>query len=369
MEKKQKARNHAFDILCGICIVRMVTLHIMTLTGQRDQVWWQEVMQWTYYFMSFFFFKAGYFCRSVGGRNRAYLIDRSQRLLAPYLSSAFIGLLVYFSFYYPLKNKYGHFVEDISWSQLYKTSGVYGNTPIWFLFSFFCMYVVAHFTEKVRYLRWVWALGPLMSWWLWTQGNPLYMSVNNVFMGLFFFYLGHLWHWAMEKFGDRRMLLFSIVLAVAAIVGNVLLPGQYAMSSNTFTGHSLMAVVNATLALCGLSGILLATHVRRVPWLCYIGEHSMVYFLLHYPMLYFYKFTHLCFGRGIYRHPDDAIILIPVIFCICSWLVPYVEQLPWLSGRWGKPNPARVAAASAPQPSAEPAREKMPAQDEAVPNK
>ena len=158
MEKKQKARNHAFDILCGICIVRMVTLHIMTLTGQRDQVWWQEVMQWTYYFMSFFFFKAGYFCRSVGGRNRAYLIDRSQRLLAPYLSSAFIGLLVYFSFYYPLKNKYGHFVEDISWSQLYKTSGVYGNTPIWFLFSFFCMYVVAHFTEKVRYLRWVWAL-------------------------------------------------------------------------------------------------------------------------------------------------------------------------------------------------------------------
>ena len=165
------------------------------------------------------------------------------------------------------------------------------------------------------------------------------------------------------------MLLFSIVLAVAAIAGDVLLPGQYAMSSNTFTGHSLMAVVNATLALCGLSGILLATHVRRVPWLCYIGEHSMVYFLLHYPMLYFYKFTHLCFGRGIYRHPDDAIILIPVIFCICSWLVPYVEQLPWLSGRWGKPNPARVAAASAPQPSAEPAREKMPAQDEAVPNK
>ena len=42
------------------------------------------------------------------------------------------------------------------------------------------------------------------------------MSVNNVFMGLFFFYLGHMWHWAMEKFGDRRMLLFSTVLVVAA---------------------------------------------------------------------------------------------------------------------------------------------------------
>ena len=131
----------------------MVTLHIMTLTGQRDQVWWQEVMQWTYYFMSFFFFKAGYFCRSVGGRNRAYLIDRRPRLLAPYLSSAFICLLVFFSFYYPLKNKYGHFVEEISWSQLSKTSGEYGNTPIKLNFYIVWMYVVAQIAANMRYLR------------------------------------------------------------------------------------------------------------------------------------------------------------------------------------------------------------------------
>ena len=79
------------------------------------------------------------------GRN--ILIHAADFCSARNVDSAFIGLLVYFSFYYPLKNKYGHFVEEISWSQLYKTSGVYGNTPIWFLFSFFCMYVVAHFTE------------------------------------------------------------------------------------------------------------------------------------------------------------------------------------------------------------------------------
>lgn len=369
MEKKQKARNHAFDILCGICIVRMVMLHIMTMTGERDQQWWQEVMQWTYYFMSFFFFKAGYFCRSVGGGNRAYLLDRSRRLLAPYLSSGLIGLLVYFAFYIPLGNKYGHFVEDIEWSHFWHSSGVYGNPPIWFLFSFFCMYILAHFTERVRHLRWVWALGPVASWWLWTQGNPLWLSTSNVFMGIFFFYLGHLWHWAMERWGDRRMLVASIVLVALASVGNMLLPGQYAMSSNTFEGNAPMAVVNAILALCGLSGILLSTHVRRVPWLCYVGEHSMVYFLLHYPMLYFYKFTHLCYGRSIYGRADDAIVLVPIIFGLCSWLVPYVERLPWLSGRWGKPNPARLAVAGAAAGASPAEMEKMAAPHEAVPNK
>lgn len=340
MEKK-KERNHAFDILCGICIVRMVVRHIMGFTGEREADWWLEVIQWTYYFMSFFFFKAGYFCRSVGGGNKAYLLDRSQRLLAPYVSSGLIGLAVYFSFYIPIQNKFGHFTDTLEWSHIWKSSGVYGNSPIWFLFSFFCMYILAHFTEKVRHLHWIWAVGPLVSYFLWKEGNPLWLSLNNVFMGIYYFYLGHLWHWVMEKLGDRRMLVLSVFLTILASVGNILWPGIYTMSENGFEGHALMAIVNATLALCGLSGILLSLHVRRIPGLCFIGEHSMVYFLLHYPMLYFYKFTHLSFGRSIYGHPDDTIVLVPIVFGLCSWLVPYVERLPWLSGRWGKPNPAR----------------------------
>ena len=49
-----RERNHAFDILCGICIIRMVSLHIMAFCGQEDQEWWGEVMRWSFFFMSFF---------------------------------------------------------------------------------------------------------------------------------------------------------------------------------------------------------------------------------------------------------------------------------------------------------------------------
>ena len=188
-------------------------------------------------------------------------------------------------------------------------------------------------------------------------------------MGIYFFYLGHLWHWMMDRMGDKRMLVISVVLVVLAIVGNVLLPGQYTMSSNTFEGNAAMAIVNSTLALCGLSGILLSTHVVRVPWICYIGEHSMVYFLLHYPMLYVYKFTHLSFGRSIYGHADDTILLIPIIFSICSWLVPYVESLPWLSGRWGTANPARLARNQVAGEATLSAEDNMPATSEAETDK
>ena len=106
------------------------------------------------------------------------------------------------------------------------------------------------------------------------------------------------------------------------------------MSYNEFAGNPLTAVVDAIFALCGLSGLLLTARSIRIPGLCFIGQHSMVFFISHYPMLYFYKFMHLSFGRSIYNRWDEVFILIPVIFCICSWFVPYIEKIPWLSGRW-----------------------------------
>ena len=38
-----KKRNHAFDLLCGICIIRMVSLHIMQQCGKPNEDWWLEM--------------------------------------------------------------------------------------------------------------------------------------------------------------------------------------------------------------------------------------------------------------------------------------------------------------------------------------
>lgn len=329
-----KQRSHAFDLLCGLCIVRMISLHVMQFTGHAQVDWWKELMGWTYFFMSFFFFKSGYFNKGLQGDTMAYVMDKAKRLLIPYISSCILGDLIYFAFVPILVNRYGHPVEPLEWSMLWERGGSLGNYPNWFLFSFFASYVVAHLLEKVRHVHWVVLVFPAVSYVLFRMGNPLWMGLNNVFIGVFFLFLGRVWRKAVDRLPRHVTIAVSALLTVVFIAGNIVWHGEYTMSGNRFEGDFLPTIVNSCTILCGLSGLLIALNVPRVPVLAYIGEHSMVYFISHYPMLYFYKFTHLSFGRSIFGRWDDTIILLPTLFAICSWLVPYIESVPWLSGRW-----------------------------------
>ncbi len=345
-----KLRNHAFDFLCGVCIVRMVSLHIMAFCGHADDDWWREVMQWSYYFMSFFFFKAGYFNKSVLGPSRQYCADKARRLLIPYVTTGFIGNVVYFSFLPFLIDRYKNPIEPLEASHIWTTSSFYGNSPTWFLFSFFAAYIAIHFLEKWRHsafsrcspwvLRWsssLYFVFPFVSYWLYELGNPLWMSLSNVPMGLFFFELGRAWSRLLARWKPEQTIYISVALILFFIVSNIVFhDASYVMSTNKFTGNPVVTVVNITAILCGLSGLLIAARLPRVPVVNFIGQHSMVFFVSHYPMLYYYKYMHLCFGRSIFGRYDEVLVLLPVVFCLCAWLVPYIERVPWLSGRWEK---------------------------------
>ena len=347
-----KKRNHAFDLLCGICIIRMVSLHTMQQCGKSNEDWWLEIMQWSYFFMSFFFFKAGYFNKSVTAMpSKAYVLDKAKRLFLPFLAAGTIGNLIYFALQIPVYNKYHHLIPRIQVEHIWENSGFYGNPPVWFLFSFFVTYILIHFFEKLRLAivarrlppyaaqatSLVYALFPLVGFWLCRNGNPLWFDLDNVFMGIFFFELGRTWHRIMDHLSPGITITISLLLITGFVVGNIVFhDAAYAMSNNKFTGDFLPVMFNTSAILCGLSGFLIAANVPRVPWISFIGEHSMVYFISHFPMLFFYRLVHISFGRSIYGRYDDVIILLPAIFMICSWLVPYIERTPWLSGRWKK---------------------------------
>lgn len=332
----------------------------MTFCGHSEDIWWKEVMQWSYFFMSFFFFKAGYFNKSVlGTSSKAYCIDKFKRLMIPYLTTGLIGDAIYFAFLPFLLDRYGKPIEPLAWNHIWEKSSFYGNTPTWFLFSFFMAYIAIHFLERLRH--WavdkyharrittlstvVYAGFPFLSYWLFTLHNPLWMSANNIFMGIFFFELGRIWHQVLDSMNKTRAIEVSLILIILFVAGNIVFhDAMYTMSSNKFDGNLFATLVNMICILCGLSGLLIATSVPRIPLINFIGQHSMVYFVGHYPILYYYKFTHLCFGRSIYGRYDDLAILIPAIFIICSWLVPYIESVPWLSGRWPKQEKPKLHA-------------------------
>ncbi|MBR1788822.1 MAG: acyltransferase [Bacteroidaceae bacterium] len=345
-----KPRNHAFDFLCGICIVRMVSLHVMALCGHADDDWWKEVMQWTYYFMSFFFFKAGYFNKSVLGPSRRYCADKAKRLLVPYLTTGLIGGVIYFSFLPSLIDRYHKPIEPLEWAHIWENGAFYGNTPTWFLISFFSAYIAIHFLEKGRhwlfrrtpplvqhYSSLLYFAFPAVSYWLFTLKNPVWLGLSNVPMGIFFFELGREWSRLLSRWKPETAVWLSFGLILLFVLSNAVFHDcSYTMSNNKFTGDPFITVVNIAVILCGLSGLLISLRLPRVPWVNFVGEHSMVFFVSHYPMLYYYKFMHLCFGRSIYGRYDEVLVLLPIVFCICAWLVPFVERVPWLSGRWPK---------------------------------
>lgn len=344
-----KQRNHAFDLLCGICIIRMVMLHISDSCNISSQDWWKEVMHWSYYFMSFFFFKAGYFNKTVSGDSKAFILGKAKSLMLPYLFWGCVGSSIYMFFCMLLPSN-NHFVRAIRWEHLWNTSGWYGNGPCWFLFSFFTAYVAMHLIGKAPSLaiplsakkslrlkvHWLVLGFPYLSYWLCTQGNPLWLSLNNVFWGIFLFFLGRLWRVVLERYRRAYTLPLSVLLVVIFAVLNVVCEGEYSMAFNQWTGDFLPTVTAIICSLCGLSGILITLGVPRVPVLNYVGSHSMVFFVVHYPILTFYKMIKSLNVRTINNHWDDWVILIVFVFAICTLLVPHIEKVPWMSGRFPK---------------------------------
>ena len=334
----KRPRNHTFDFLCGLCIIRMIVLHVTENCGFSNQDWWTEVMAWTYYFMSFFFFKAGYFNKTISGNSKQYCIDKVKRLLVPYVVWGLIGNVIVFVFAAFILDPKSTVVQTLSWEHVYRTSAFYGNGPTWFLFSFFWAYICMHFISKVRGLRWIVMGFPVISWWLFTMDNPLWLSLNNVFFGIFLFFLGRVWRWLMERMGRRVTIAVSILFMAIFAWLNIYHHGEYVMSSNQWNGEWWAIPVNTVTSLCGISGLLIALRIPRIPVVNYIGEHSMVFFVAHYPMLILYKLIRTANVHTLRGHWDDYIILLFILFGVCMLLVPYVERVPWLSGKWKKQN-------------------------------
>lgn len=331
-----KQRNHAFDFLCGLCILRMMLLHIISMCGYRGEFWFGKLMAWSFFFMSFFFFKAGYFNKTVAGDSVSYIKDKAKRLLVPYFVWGAIGSVIYFGFMLLFPEYFEKMISRLSWKHVYDMSHFYGDPPCWFLMSFFVAYVAIHFIYKVKYLHLAIVTFPFISYYLWKEHNPLWLSLNNVFMGVFYFYLGHLWKMLQHKVTRRQIIGISVTLILIFIVGNKMKHGEYDMSLNKFVQNPWGAGINTTCALCGISGLLLALPMKRIPVINYIGEHSMVFFVAHYPLIYFYIFTHRIYNRSIVHHWDEFITLTTFVLVICFFLVPFVEKVPILSGRFKK---------------------------------
>ena len=315
-------------------MVRMLMNHVTSFCGLSGEAWWKSLYFWTFYLLCFFFFKAGYFNKTTGGNTRQYCWNKTRQLLVPYVSWGLVSSVIYFTMLHIAAIRYHHFIETISWDHLWTTSGTFGNAPLWFLMSFFVTYIGMHFLGKLKHLHWIVLLFPFVSYGLYRLDNPFWLSLNNVFMCIYVFQLGNYWHKIMDKLSRPSAFMLSIFLVAIFCVVNIVFHGDYVVFSNTWTGNPVAIVVSLTCVLCGLSGVLLSIGLPRIPIINYVGQHSMVYFVAHYPIIIIYRFVRISFGHTIRGHWDDWILLMIIVPIVCSWMVSHVETIPWLSGRF-----------------------------------
>lgn len=338
-----KSRSHAFDLLCGICILRMITLHVMTYCGFATLSWWETTMQWSYFFMSFFFFKAGYFNKRIDGDSLQYVIDKTRRLLVPYFSWGILATAVFFGFVWFVLPSNNPIVTSVDWNHVWRTSCFFGNPPLWFLLSFYFSYLVVHFLSKIPpvsinkiKISWSWlvVVFPLLSYVSYRYDNPLPLNLGNVFFGAFLFWLGKLWRRVVDGYSRICTVLISLLMTAVFVVLNATEGGNYQMCDNVWTGNFFVLIVAIPCVLCGISGLLLSFKMPRIPILGYIGQHSMVYFVSHYVVLMFFKLVRSSCGHSLRGQWDDFTLIYVFVFVICTLLVPYVERVSWLSGRY-----------------------------------
>ena len=117
------------------------------------------------------------------------------------------------------------------------------------------------------------------------------------------------------------------------VLANIYLHGEYEMKTNLWTGPFCQVVLIMPLSLLGISGVLLSLSTPRVPLVNYIGEHSMVYFVMHYPIILSYAYASILLGHNIHSSIPDLLIILIISFTLCTLAVPFVERVSWLSGR------------------------------------
>ncbi len=248
------------------------------------------------FFMAWFFFKAGMMFKLRPVKAVAYISAR--RLLVPYVSFTFVGLVIlacqeFFVNGNPLT--FGFFKDQFWW--LVNWSTLFPSMACWFLLSLFVVRVsYAVMAKRKMPPQILIGIGILVAWLVYELSvkaqwyYPLSVGshhfqlhlpfyVGNIFHGLAFYALGA---WLREKQFSR--ILFA--LATVVFVAKFFFPAVIDFRANDVSGDNYFLGVAYELSGCiVINNIFKYVANRPIGWLSYIGRNSMVYYLVHYPFM------------------------------------------------------------------------------------
>ena len=327
METQQ--RLYYLDNVCGIMIFQVILGHQVGMLGYHNAAC-DFIYKTLSFFMFWFFFKGGMMFRN---KNVIETIKKSaKRLLVPYLVFMLLGLIceayfeslgkaplsipvfLYYKFWYIVNHSY---LESV--------------VPCWFLLSLFIVRVVFQMCIKIRIPPVIVVFVSLVTAYFvyfctyqsdcsyllhWGNGHswdlhiPFYLG--NVSLGLMCYSLGYI---LREKQYSKCFFGGAVVLFVIK---------YFVWADFDFRADDSLKYNYFLAVLYGVSGCVLFNNLFRqianvrIPVLTHIGENSVIYYLVHYPVLYF--ITQRFYGTVFNLSPEIRFVIFSLFLIIVLWI-------------------------------------------------
>ncbi|MCM1337807.1 MAG: acyltransferase [Candidatus Amulumruptor caecigallinarius] len=235
---RAKTRDESLDIVAGLLIIWMMLSHAGA-GADYFPPFYGWIDRALYFFMPWFFFKAGMFFR-VKPR-REFLRSNWKRLLVPFLAFSLLGYVMWLPGVISQPGLSLTYKIGAPIVQLLKEGSVTANIPLWFLLSLFLVKGVANEALLRRWNVWITgAVGLAIGLGLYLIGEVEPLWVANSAVGLAFFMLGYVLHSPAAPSNRVRGWLDGRIIYIVAltlfVLHNVLCPGSMSMRTNTFSG-------------------------------------------------------------------------------------------------------------------------------------
>ena len=270
-EREETLRLKGIDAVAGIMIINMITYHCHSLPFHI----------FLSFFMPWFFFKSGMFYKRQSVKD---CIQKSaSKLLYPFATFTILGYLVYIIIFL---SEGKHDLTDyfvIPLKELFFDGSLYGNKPLWFLFSFFVVKVIFSIVENnMKYTIFIIIPAIIFVYMLYLYDNPLPRYFGNISSGLVFYTLGY----------NLRKIQFLPSVSVIAIVVYLL----FAIFGITFVDmfpNTLRQGVYLHWFVFSVAGCITFNFIfEKIPYrfniLLWIGKNSMILYVTHYMVIHLY---------------------------------------------------------------------------------
>ena len=323
-----RARADYLDVISGLLIIHMIVGHILQFSGLHGTgIFYDHVSRVLFFFMPWFYFKAGLFV-SRKGDMRTWVEKDVRRLIVPFVIFSILGMILYVPFEFLETDRVWWKILVSPVVSVLKVGSMGGNLALWFLLNLFLVRLLYKILpERFQLVTIVIAI--LIGFTLCHFKIVLPITLSTMFPGIVFLLFGcYSKPYVMGDKGNVLNYWWQIAMIIAFVLSIIFLNPRCNMRLNDAHSNYFVWIFCSWLG-C-LSLIIIFKKLPKIRPLAYIGRHSMTYYVIHWLPLYFS--SHIV--RYFYPDIDQFALTAILITFVFLTLALFTWKDKWIPAWW-----------------------------------